>query len=234
MIITCPHCATRYLLEAGVVRPPGRQVRCARCQHMWFQEPSQDLPTPIPIPVEEQVFTGPITDRSRMLGPPPAEPAMHSLPRFEAPPPPKSFEPLSASPDSMSAQFNNRRRESSRGMAGLVIVLASFALFLLVFLSLPNEIATYWPQTASLYNALGYEVNKSGFRIVATQTQELANSIQSLLSKGKSSTKPGESSPFPVLGFQYATAPAGNFTTGLFVPTKTSWDLTAKVHSALD
>jgi len=152
---------------------------------MWFQEPSQDLPTPIPIPVEEPAYTGPITDRSRMLGPPPAEPAMHSLPRFEAPSPPKSFEALSASQDSMSAQFSNRRRERSRGMTGLVIVLASFALFLLVFLSLPNEIATYWPQTASLYNALGYEVNKSGFRIVATQTQELANSIPIIVIKGQ-------------------------------------------------
>ncbi len=176
------------------MRPPGRQVRCARCQHMWFQDPAPDLPTPIPVPMDDPIPTGPITDRSRMLGPPPsAEPTMPSLPRFEAPPPPQSFEPRSfdsfpGSSDSMTAQptsFNDRRRARSRGMAGLMIVLASFALFLLVFLSLPNEIATYWPQTASLYNALGFEVNKSGFKIVATQTQELANSIPIIVIKGQ-------------------------------------------------
>jgi predicted Zn finger-like uncharacterized protein len=46
MIITCPRCATRYLLETGVVRPPGRQVRCARCQRFEIPAPLTHPPSP--------------------------------------------------------------------------------------------------------------------------------------------------------------------------------------------
>src|SRR5438128_11494391 len=70
MIITCPRCATRYLLEVGVVQPPGRQVRCARCTHSWFQEAAPDLPKPVLLE-EPQGPRGPVTDKSRMLPPPP-------------------------------------------------------------------------------------------------------------------------------------------------------------------
>lgn len=171
------------------MRPPGRQVRCARCQHTWFQDPAPDLPTPIPVPVEDTTQYGPITDRSRMLGPPPSEePNPPSLPRFEVPVPPQSFEPLSVRPEPMTPQqrpYGERQRARSRGTAGLMIVLAITALFMLVFFSLPNQIASYWPQTAGLYNALGFQVNKSGFRIVATQTQEMANSIPIIVIKGE-------------------------------------------------
>jgi hypothetical protein len=153
---------------------------------MWFQEPAPDLPTPIPVPIEEPVHTGPITDKSRMLGPPPApEP---TLPQFEVPPSPRAFEPLSVPPEPMVHQQpqyrSEHRRARSSGFAGLMAGLAALALFLVVFFSLPNEIATYWPQTAGIYNALGFEVNKSGFKIIATQTQEFANSIPIIVIKG--------------------------------------------------
>ena len=169
------------------MRPPGRQVRCARCQHMWFQEPAPDLPTPIPVPIEEPAYTGPITDRSRMLGPPPAQEP--NLPEFEVPPSPRAFEPLSVPPEQMTHSHapyrGEQRRARSRGVAGLVAALAALSLFLVVFFSLPNEIATYWPQTAGIYNALGFEVNKRGFKIIATQTQEFANSIPIIVIKGE-------------------------------------------------
>lgn len=69
-------------------------------------------------------------------------------------------------------------------MLGLVAALAALSLFLVVFFSLPNEIATYWPQTAGVYNALGFEVNRRGFKIIATQSQEFSNSIPIIVIKG--------------------------------------------------
>lgn len=44
MILTCSSCATRFLVDAAAIGPTGRSVRCARCQHNWFQEPAVDLP----------------------------------------------------------------------------------------------------------------------------------------------------------------------------------------------
>ena len=47
MIVSCPACATRFSLDASMLGPNGRNVRCAKCSHRWRQEP----PAPIePLP----------------------------------------------------------------------------------------------------------------------------------------------------------------------------------------
>lgn len=38
MILTCPECATRYVVKDGSIGPKGRKVRCANCGHSWHQE----------------------------------------------------------------------------------------------------------------------------------------------------------------------------------------------------
>lgn len=39
MILTCPQCATRYLLPAHTLAPDGRRVKCSSCKEVWFQLP---------------------------------------------------------------------------------------------------------------------------------------------------------------------------------------------------
>jgi hypothetical protein len=56
------------VLDAAVLRPPGRHVRCARCQTTWFQEPALDLGAEAMIPESTREAT---TDKSRMLPAPP-------------------------------------------------------------------------------------------------------------------------------------------------------------------
>jgi predicted Zn finger-like uncharacterized protein len=68
MIVSCPNCATRYVLDAAVLRPPGRHVRCARCQTTWFQEPALDLGADSMI---QETAREPVSDKSRMLPAPP-------------------------------------------------------------------------------------------------------------------------------------------------------------------
>ena len=45
MILTCPNCATQYVVKDGAIPPQGRQVRCASCKHSWHQdaEPPAEL-----------------------------------------------------------------------------------------------------------------------------------------------------------------------------------------------
>ena len=123
-----------------------------------------------------------------MLGPPPSEPSFPPLPNFDVPPQ-QPFEPLSSPPEQMVPPSSMGRREPrtarSRGMVGLMMGLGALSLLLVVFFSLPREIAGLLPQTISIYSALGIEVNKSGFKIVATQTQEIANSIPIIVIKGE-------------------------------------------------
>ncbi|MDD3029091.1 MAG: zinc-ribbon domain-containing protein [Alphaproteobacteria bacterium] len=35
MILECPSCGTRYLVQIGLFAQGGRRVRCARCKHVW-------------------------------------------------------------------------------------------------------------------------------------------------------------------------------------------------------
>lgn len=37
MIITCPRCSTKYSVDAAVIRPAGRSVRCSNCSYIWLQ-----------------------------------------------------------------------------------------------------------------------------------------------------------------------------------------------------
>jgi len=40
MILQCSECKARYLVPDQAIGADGRQVRCAKCSHSWFQKPS--------------------------------------------------------------------------------------------------------------------------------------------------------------------------------------------------
>ncbi len=44
MILNCPSCATRYLIDPAALGVTGRVVRCARCSHTWTEMPPEDMP----------------------------------------------------------------------------------------------------------------------------------------------------------------------------------------------
>lgn len=48
MIITCPHCQTKYQVTYEAIGSAGRKVQCAHCQQAWQQRPldKEDPPTP--------------------------------------------------------------------------------------------------------------------------------------------------------------------------------------------
>lgn len=50
MILTCPACSTRYLVNPTSIGSDGRMVRCAKCGHTWMQSPPQDMPKTVEPP----------------------------------------------------------------------------------------------------------------------------------------------------------------------------------------
>lgn len=49
MILTCPECATRYLIDPAALLPDGRSVRCAKCNATWLEAPPSDMPKRIEV-----------------------------------------------------------------------------------------------------------------------------------------------------------------------------------------
>ncbi len=55
MILTCPSCSTRYLIDPSALGEIGRVVRCARCAHSWMETPPEDMPKRVDVAVAPAV-----------------------------------------------------------------------------------------------------------------------------------------------------------------------------------
>lgn len=94
MIITCPACATRYVVPDSAIGVDGRTVRCAKCRHSWFQEGAElDLPRPAPpapqpVPVVQEAETPPEVPPQQDEPSAPAQEAAEPGPEAEAEPEP--------------------------------------------------------------------------------------------------------------------------------------------------
>ncbi len=51
MIVSCPSCATRYLVDPTALGETGRIVRCARCAHTWMEIPPDDMPLRVDVTI---------------------------------------------------------------------------------------------------------------------------------------------------------------------------------------
>lgn len=143
MILTCPSCATRYQTDEAKFPPEGRQVRCAKCGHVWHQDasvaeapvpetPAPEAPAPIeaiPAPVQpEPMLRAP---RPQQGAPAPARPLRPLLPMLGV----------------------------ALGWIGLIAVVLLIGLSAVRY---RQEITVIWPQSAGVYSSLGMNVNAHG------------------------------------------------------------------------
>ena len=106
MILTCPSCATQYVVKDGAIPPHGRQVRCKACGNSWRATPeasanqAAELARDTAI-AEDSALPGPPTDASSSGGgfaEGPAEPEPPAEPGIE-PSEPIEDEPLAEVPE---------------------------------------------------------------------------------------------------------------------------------------
>ncbi|MGE0748082.1 MAG: DUF3426 domain-containing protein [Rhodospirillales bacterium] len=74
MILTCPSCQKRFVVDESALRPAGRTVRCSRCRHTWHQAAPDGPAAPEPPRV--------------VIEPPAPRPPDRIRPRRELPPEP--------------------------------------------------------------------------------------------------------------------------------------------------
>jgi len=133
MILTCPLCTTRYLADAKMFAPPGRNVRCAKCGQVWFQTPAGPESEPEPEPtIEKQASAG-------------AEAASEM--RYA----------MAATPQRWWGSAG--ALAGALSWAALIVLVLGLGGATVKY---RESIASLWPQTATFYAALGMPVNLRG------------------------------------------------------------------------
>jgi predicted Zn finger-like uncharacterized protein len=140
MILKCPACETRYALDPAKLGLEGRRVKCARCGHVWQQEP----------PAESEA------------GPAPAAPPPSAEDRVAA-----RAERLKAEPRAAPAGSNlPAKPRKARRRTGALAALAGLLLIAVVtgLVVGRDRVAGAWPAAEGVYRALGLDVGEAATR----------------------------------------------------------------------
>ncbi len=160
MILTCPDCATRYVVDDERIGPQGRAVRCAACGTRW---------TAMPEPAEAEVAAFPADPEPV----PEAEPAPTPAPDLST----LTFEPKPLPADELPRAFRDKvqtqrkiRQAAATGAiwAGMLGVLA---LLIGAAVVMRQDVARLWPRTAGAYAMVGLPVNLVGLTIESQHAQ---------------------------------------------------------------
>lgn len=174
MQITCPNCATRYVIDAVKIGRAGRKVKCARCGHQWSAE------------ADPQALAN--AQAAARVAAPAAEPA--AAPAREPEPQPAQPEPAAAPAEPVPEAETPRarvtpeaslhpREEVARARVNLpapttivpdrerrqIVWWAMVALLLggiiATALTARNTVVAAWPPAVQLYDALGLPVDRA-------------------------------------------------------------------------
>lgn len=178
MILTCPECSTRYQAKDAAFLPAGRRVRCAKCGHSWHQhppvaeaEPQAEAPPAPPTPEPEE----PAAAEPEAPEPPP-EPEPSPAKAEDATEAAEPPEPAEAVPQEPARSIN--RLAVAGGWLGLVVVILVIGW---AAVSYRQQVATLWPQSATLYSALGLPVNARGIAFTDVSYHRETEDKQSVL-----------------------------------------------------
>jgi predicted Zn finger-like uncharacterized protein len=169
MILTCPACATRYSVDEAAFLPSGRQVRCAKCGHAWFQSAPEGETgiEPLPAAPADAGTPGPARVPERVA---------ESLSEPERFP---SFTARDTTPEEAPARAGWKPRLLlAAGWLGLILVVVLIGVAAVRY---RQQISAAWPQSAGLYNRLGLKIDQRGIHIVDLNYQRQNEDGQTVL-----------------------------------------------------
>jgi predicted Zn finger-like uncharacterized protein len=166
MILTCPACATRYVVDPKAIGVSGRTVRCARCHKSWHQDLPEDLPPPrLTRPVEAEAPPVMPTLSSSYQDRPAFDP--FDEPEDEGPPaaPMPSFmarpEPIGG--DRNLPALHSPRPRISKFMIGWAALVLVLVLLIAGLWFARTPLVAAWPPLERLYVLAGIQVDAPSF-----------------------------------------------------------------------
>ena len=214
MLIVCPTCATAYQIELAALGAAGRSVRCSHCRNTWFATPDSVVQEPALVSVAaDQHASAPADDFAGMDARPvqevlpPGDAGAHDNPFTVADAPPlvphdhpetgadsaAKFDP--GVPDDAETIAARRvrqtyverkdRRSLLRRLVSVPMLIVVMLAILLGALNWRAAVVRHFPQTASLYAAIGLPVNLRGlfFEDVKSRS-ELHDGVMVLIVEG--------------------------------------------------
>lgn len=156
MILTCPECKSRYVVNPSALMPRGRTVRCAKCRHSWFEsKPDDGVEIVTPTSVEPQnaaaeenetATAEPATENTE-TGPE----ANNDINEFPFNQPKKRQRPIPKG-SNLPALQNQKYGSNKVGWVSLVVFVTAVISAFLIF---QETIVSSWPATNKLYTAIG-------------------------------------------------------------------------------
>ncbi len=201
MIITCPHCGTRYQVAKEAIGAEGREVQCANCTRAWQARPELTLvppsPPPAPEPPEltrreetaldtafeaeekavalaETVIAGSRQRRKQGRSAEPARPRPVPAPPVIEDATDRAF---SRRQSRLFRQLPQARIRRGVRLAMVIVLFATLA-GLAVF---RTEIVRQFPALAGVYAGVGLKVNVVGLDIGDVKTERIVNSAGDVL-----------------------------------------------------
>ena len=189
MIVVCPECRTRYLVDPRALGASGRRVRCAQCSHTWHHQPPPEA-----LAEAETVAPPPVSE-----APPRAE---RVEPQFERSP--IEEEPVRRIQLPAIAQ---PRRRPWLGVAWVVLlVVVGLAAGGAVWER--DAVIRAWPPSARLYSLFGLAVPqpRDVLKVTAQARRDEENGQPRLVIEGEVANISPDAQPVPKLKVELTDA----------------------------
>lgn len=160
MILTCPECKARYIVNPKALLPLGRTVRCAKCSHSWFEKKPEDDIEVVAPDENPQVNESTSSDKKEISkGDDKASENDKSDDDFNFPisNPQKRRRPIPKG-SNLPALQNQKYGSNKLGWISLMVFIT---LMISSFLIFQEEVTSGWPAANKLYVAIGLEQTPS-------------------------------------------------------------------------